>query len=907
MVSIVQSTVNNPDMSFGNNRIVFRNPRGNKNYYVFYTDDGTYSEIRAEYSTDGTTWTNSPQTVYTSAASSNDISFDVKIYDTGTLLDVYLVLNDEGQNDLVYIKGTISDASNTISWSAEQDIDAAINDEAMSPACQSVAICRTANAELVVAFTEDYRARGKDYRRTNIIGSNGDGAAPSWSSETLINDPSGNTNNQNKAAVYVGLESFSSSYGDRFLLYARNPEATSTSTYEINVWVYDWIQGTGFSSVASDVVGGTAHANTSLRLSAVIDDSDKVHVLRWFRSTGGLYHSAYATAGGLGTESEAGLLATEAETLTITIDRTNDVLYAFYRKATDGSNIYYRSTDAVTISWVAEDSITWATGANFTISSQNTDVESALHLVSWDNGTVRYHEFDLVSETTAYKDVGFKTSLLSADTWKDIVFKTSIRSSDQYKDVTFTTSIAAAPSQGYKDVTFKTSLLSADTYKDIVFQTSLWSADIYKDVVFKTSLLSANTFKDITFKTSLLSADTYKDVVFKTSLISEDIWKDITFKTSVFAVNFKDVAFKTSITAITDYKDITFSTSLLSADTYKDVVFQTSLVSEDIYKDITFKTSLVDLVFKDLDLKTSLLSADTYKDVTFTTSIRSEDMYKDVTFKTSLEGLGFKDVAFVTSLTTDFFFKDITFKTSLLSADTYKDVGFKTSLLSPDTYKDITFKTSLLSADTYKDIVFQTSIRSPDTYKDITFTTSIAAEWQFKDIDFKTSLLSADTYKDVAFKTTLWSPTQYKDIVFKTSLIGSNYKDISFKTSITAGILTSYKDITFKTSIVVLTHKDVTLKTDLVSADVYKDITFSTSLHSAPTYKDVTFQSSIVGLGYKDIAFVTSIARPYVAPVGELYAVIAKTVNLQYSIEVRNALVVVPVIRDELELEITKR
>lgn len=65
-------------------------------------------------------------------------------------------------------------------------------------------------------------------------------------------------------------------------------------------------------------------------------------------------------------------------------------------------------------------------------------------------------------ETTAYKDVTFKTSLLSADTYKDVTFKTSLLSATKYKDIVLKTSLWGL---GYKDITFKTSLVSSGTYK----------------------------------------------------------------------------------------------------------------------------------------------------------------------------------------------------------------------------------------------------------------------------------------------------------------------------------------------------------------------------------------------------------------------------------------------------------
>ena len=76
---------------YGTNRTVFRNPRGNQNYYALYHTTAGGSKIEQEYSTDGTTWSNTPQVVIDSPPTHlRPLVFDVKIHDTGSILEIFV-------------------------------------------------------------------------------------------------------------------------------------------------------------------------------------------------------------------------------------------------------------------------------------------------------------------------------------------------------------------------------------------------------------------------------------------------------------------------------------------------------------------------------------------------------------------------------------------------------------------------------------------------------------------------------------------------------------------------------------------------------------------------------------------------------------------------------------------------
>jgi len=227
-----------------------------------------------EYSTNGTTWSNSTQQIYGPFGASVVICYDVKIYDSGSDLKIFVVLTDSNYEDLIYIRGSLGDSDSIQTWDSYQTIDAALEVQINSDfAC---AIARTDNGRLVVAFTEDDQIKGVDYRLTKIIGSDGDGAAPTWSSETTIHDPTSYSVNEDKGDVYMGMESFDSTYPNRVLIYGKVPQQSDVGVYETKAWTYEW---NGSSMTVGTTYNTGAHADEDKVISAIIDDSDYIHLL----------------------------------------------------------------------------------------------------------------------------------------------------------------------------------------------------------------------------------------------------------------------------------------------------------------------------------------------------------------------------------------------------------------------------------------------------------------------------------------------------------------------------------------------------------------------------------------------------------------------------------------------------
>lgn len=384
----------------GQNRIVFRNPRGLKRYYAFYIHPAVFGVTNAtvsyEYSADGITWVPGTAT-FTFVETSGDAHvhcWDIKIWDDGSQLEVwgaaigYQELGDDFQTRYRY--GTIADAASLIAWGAEQTIDADINDEGGGePHC--IAIARTDNDEIVVAFTEDIQDMGKDFRQIKLIGSDGSGAAPNWSGEEIWDDPSGSNDNQDKWIVLCGLESFSSSYPDDFLIYARVPDDFNNTAYVYATAVPDWDEGgAGFTNTTQNRLDLIA-AQSDL-LSGLIDEADISHLVYRRSAT----HVSYYKAGSAGDDNwgSDNLVTTDAiDALTISLDTgpSPDELYVFWHTSTETVDYSYKVTPVDSVSFSDEKTVSYHQDI-IALSSWNRVIENSLHVAGQYGTTVWYNE-----------------------------------------------------------------------------------------------------------------------------------------------------------------------------------------------------------------------------------------------------------------------------------------------------------------------------------------------------------------------------------------------------------------------------------------------------------------------------------------------------------------------------------
>jgi len=357
------ATQNFGDMNHGNNRTVFRNPRGRKRFYSFTSlaavPASFAGQINYFWSEDQLIWTAGSTAPLSESADTDAVrgDFDVKIHDDGSQLEVFVVANFRNDADLKYRRGTIADGDDTITWGgSQQTIDSAINYENISGTYteyQSVAIARTDNGRLVVAFSEDFNTMGKDYRLIKVIGSSTDGNTPSWSGETTVHDGSGSTNNQNKEGTYVGLEAFDSTFGDRVLLYGRTPDSVDNTSYGISAWVYSWggVSMTQETSSVDFIDGGSTSTDVA-NLSVTIGSDDKVNFATAVSSQ--MNHDKFGTAGsvtGSTTQTQVDTGAGIFRGCTISKNTTTSELVLFWTDYSAIVDLFYAITDDTTISW----------------------------------------------------------------------------------------------------------------------------------------------------------------------------------------------------------------------------------------------------------------------------------------------------------------------------------------------------------------------------------------------------------------------------------------------------------------------------------------------------------------------------------------------------------------------------
>jgi hypothetical protein len=365
-------------------RVVFRNPRGTKYYYVIYEDDS--DNLVIEKSSNGVTWSETPQTIL---ASESVTCSDTKIMDTGSQLDIFMVFatNNIGWDDdrVDYVKMTISDSASDVTINSIQNILTLPDGVLINSSSIGVAIARTDNGELIIVYSQDKTVHGKDYRETFIIGSDGDGTAPTWSGTTSLYDPSGDSNNDDKGRVGYALESYSSSQfsGDGALLLARLQDSTGSTTWKVSSDEISWDSGAstfgdlGFTDI---VTNDSSHGEA---IGLLIDEADYGWAIYNDGSSTDLEISKTSSAGsdnfGTGTQVYSAL----AESACIALDTgpSTDVVYIFYHNSTDTADLRYKTTSVSSISLSDEQIISYHQNY-YRLSIQSRPVENSLHLAA---------------------------------------------------------------------------------------------------------------------------------------------------------------------------------------------------------------------------------------------------------------------------------------------------------------------------------------------------------------------------------------------------------------------------------------------------------------------------------------------------------------------------------------------
>lgn len=367
----------------GHNRTTFRNPRGLKRYYAVYYS--SVSGLVYEWSTDGVNWGNSP--VVVSNLDAGFASFDVKIYDDGSQLEVRFVWHE---SDTVYYKyGYIDDSDSTITLSSESVVRTGIISPLSGYMC--VALARTYNGNLVVGYCSDATIHNKSWRGVLLYGSSGDGASPTWVDQESIFSGTSENNNQNKDQVWFAMEGEDSDNVHRILYVGRFPNGTTTTAYDCITDEIDWNGGTW--SDESPTVLLSADDDHGLYVSALIDDSNYYHCLAYDGANTRLDHFKSASVGAddWGSANTVNNSAVDACTLTLDTGPATDLLYAFYHKSADTDDFNYKTSPVGTISWGSEKIISYHQDVT-KLTSWNRVVENSLHIQGLYSTTSFYNE-----------------------------------------------------------------------------------------------------------------------------------------------------------------------------------------------------------------------------------------------------------------------------------------------------------------------------------------------------------------------------------------------------------------------------------------------------------------------------------------------------------------------------------
>lgn len=395
-------------LSKGQNRIVFRNPRSSSNerYYVIY--EGAGSILQIEWSSNGTDWTNAATTIHNAAGVFH--SFDAKISDTGSELHVYVAyICDEsgGVRVLNYRRLVISDtddAPGTVGSESEiATLTFGITGDDLS-----CSISRVDSGYLVVVYTTDSGTMGNIFRETHFIGSQESTGpeSPTWSGDTLWDDPSSDMDNKDKGEVWAATYQFGSGVrsGNGFLVCARVPHGSSSTAYDVISAVPEW-NGTSFSNTTKFAGVTTFGSQAGLHgVSCLVDSNDESHVITGGRGSAidEPQSRKSASAGEDDWETAVSVTTADIDACSLTIDTSAspEELYAFYHDVADTQDFHYKTSPVDTISWGTEQTITIAQDIT-ALSTAEQDQSGGIHIAGQYGTTVFYHEISLAVPITA--------------------------------------------------------------------------------------------------------------------------------------------------------------------------------------------------------------------------------------------------------------------------------------------------------------------------------------------------------------------------------------------------------------------------------------------------------------------------------------------------------------------------
>ena len=192
------------------------------------------------------------------------------------------------------------------------------------------------------------------------------------------------------------MEGFASSFSNTFLIVARQPSGTNTTSYQVRSSSPEW-DGTSFTNLGKDNLGGVSNNDNGRVLSCVIDEQERAHAIYWDNDTTELRSARAISAGGDTWASTILVRDAEVDACTLTLDAgpATEELYAFYHDVADTADFHYKVSPVDVIVWGSEQTITFAQDV-VALSSWSRDVLSELQVAGERvTDVVWYHSLDV--------------------------------------------------------------------------------------------------------------------------------------------------------------------------------------------------------------------------------------------------------------------------------------------------------------------------------------------------------------------------------------------------------------------------------------------------------------------------------------------------------------------------------
>ncbi|MEE9163465.1 MAG: hypothetical protein V3U17_01535, partial [Thermoplasmata archaeon] len=315
-------------------RHIFKNTRGNGNYYAFFRDDAT-NFLRYRWSADGITWSASIDASAIAISPGEDAGFAVDFFDEGVADGAWVTIlyqdNVPADKFAKYRRGQILDTADTITWGAESGAGGY-----SKPAeRQNIQICGAARAWMI----SDWKAKVAVAINT---GSTTVPPADFFAAHARVDwDATAGT--------------FSADFGcvSRDEVWAVKIDTTAGDLVAAK-WTTDGSTLTGPTNEASL---GPSPTLTLHLISVVINNEATQNLEILYKDGTNLKHVRWNPTDGFGTPVT--VFTGTVDSLNLAIDTTSspNKLFAFYVKNSANTDVSFKTTPTDTINWGTENTI----------------------------------------------------------------------------------------------------------------------------------------------------------------------------------------------------------------------------------------------------------------------------------------------------------------------------------------------------------------------------------------------------------------------------------------------------------------------------------------------------------------------------------------------------------------------